>query len=112
MESEHGSDVEELDIMGEVDLCFYKQRPYLMRIYVGSDVHIVLFESGEIGMEHICPGIWREEGIIEEFRVCPLWGGVIVSENPLTLSPSLLCLGAAKPCGRHGFVENGVWRDV
>ena len=98
--------------MTEVDLCFYPQRPYRERIDVGSGVHIVLFEDGGIGMEHICQGIFREKGGNEEFRVCPLWSGVVTCEDPLTLGPSLLCLGAANPCGRHGFVENGAWKEV
>ena len=32
----------------------------------------------------------------------------LVSFEPLTLSPSLLCLD----CGAHGFIENGGWRAV
>src|SRR5690348_736682 len=31
-----------------------------------------------------------------------------VSEQPLTLSPSLNC----NACGRHGFIENGRWRHA
>jgi len=29
----------------------------------------------------------------------------VVSENPLTLSPSLLC----RACGDHGFIRGGKW---
>lgn len=29
----------------------------------------------------------------------------VLSENPLTLSPSLLC----RTCGNHGFVREGKW---
>lgn len=32
-------------------------------------------------------------------------GHQLVSADPLTISPSLLCR-----CGDHGFVENGKWR--
>lgn len=31
----------------------------------------------------------------------------VVQEDPLTLSPSLNCTA----CGRHGYIENGRWRD-
>jgi hypothetical protein len=31
-----------------------------------------------------------------------------VADGDLTISPSILC----EACGRHGFVENLVWRDV
>jgi hypothetical protein len=32
-------------------------------------------------------------------------GWDLVSESPLTLSPSLLC----RVCGHHGFIRDGVW---
>jgi hypothetical protein len=32
-------------------------------------------------------------------------GWVVESENPLTLSPSLLC----RSCGFHGFIKQGRW---
>ena len=32
-------------------------------------------------------------------------GWTVVSESPLTLSPSLLCLF----CGRHGHIRDGKW---
>jgi hypothetical protein len=32
----------------------------------------------------------------------------LVSAEPLTISPSLLCLD----CGAHGFIEGGRWRAV
>ena len=97
--------------MSTIDLRFYKQRPYIKRIDVGSGIHIVIFETGDIGFEHVCSGIFPEPGDEErEFLICPLWPGEIVAENPLTLRPSLLCLGSALTCGLHGHVENGVWK--
>lgn len=99
--------------MERVDLCFYDNRPGGERIDVGSGVHIVLWENGDIGFEHICPGIWQDPGDNQrEFLVAPLWGGEIIAKNSLTLRPSLLCLGAGKPCGLHGFVTNGVWKSI
>lgn len=32
-------------------------------------------------------------------------GWDVLSEKPLTLSPSLLC----RVCGHHGFIRNGAW---
>ena len=32
-------------------------------------------------------------------------GWDVLSEEPLTLSPSLLC----RTCGHHGFIRNGQW---
>ncbi len=37
----------------------------------------------------------------------PAWedGWDLISEDPLTVSPSLLC----KVCGHHGFIQQGRW---
>lgn len=32
----------------------------------------------------------------------------VISEDPLTLSPSILC----NTCGEHGYIEQGRWRSV
>lgn len=34
----------------------------------------------------------------------------ILSEDPVTISPSLVC--GNEGCPVHGFIENGKWRDV
>ena len=100
--------------MTEVDLRFLENRGEYERINVGMDIYIILWkESGLIGFEHTCAGIWQHPSEVpSDFRVAPLWPGEVVSRDPLTLRPSLFCLGSAKPCGLHGFVENGVWRSV
>jgi len=38
----------------------------------------------------------------------PKWADAwdLLAEEPLTMSPSLLC----RACGHHGFIENGKWR--
>lgn len=63
-------------------------------------------------VRHACPGIYREEGSDDVFIVAPYIASDLVSEEPLTFSPSILCLGAGHPCGLHGFVTNGVWQDA
>lgn len=59
-------------------------------------------------------GVWYEHprpdgaGRCSGFAsVKPAWddGWDVVSLEPLTLSPSLLC----RACGHHGFVQNGAW---
>ncbi len=96
-----------------VDLRFLSDRGPYERIDVGSGVAIILWESGEIGFEHLCTGIWQDPDMdLANYWVAPTWPGAVIAKNPLTLSPSLLCVGAAKDCGLHGFVESGVWRAV
>lgn len=41
------------------------------------------------------PGWWRSDS--------PTWE--VISEKPLTLSPSLAC----QQCGHHGFIRDGRW---
>ena len=82
------------------------------RVDVGSGIAIRLWTDGRIGFEHVCPGIWQdpEDGPSVQYVSAPFWPGQLVQRDPLTLSPSLLCLGAANPCGLHGFVTDGTWR--
>lgn len=99
--------------MTEVDLRYLESRGEYERVDVGSGYFIILWENGEIGFEHICRGVWRdpsEPAVV--YRIAPVWPGAVVCRSPLTLAPSVLCLGAANPCNIHGFVENGVWRDA
>jgi hypothetical protein len=38
----------------------------------------------------------------------PIGGWDLVSKDPLTLSPSLLC----RACGHHGFIRDGRWHPA
>lgn len=86
------------------------------RVEVGEDqrvgpIAILLWDDGRVALEHDCPGVWRDpDDGNQRMLIAPLWSGQVVSRSPLTLSPSLLCLGSAGPCGLHGFVTEGVWR--
>lgn len=54
--------------------------------------------------EHLCNGRQRHD----QLPLKPLWGEIgwtVVSEKPLTLTPSLLC----KSCGFHGHFRDGKW---
>lgn len=60
----------------------------------------------------IDPYRFRSEGVLSCDKYprtddgnSPVW--TIVSENPLTVSPSILC--GAKDCDTHGFFREGVW---
>jgi hypothetical protein len=52
---------------------------------------------------HECNGKMR----VGRTPTTPPWpdGWTVVSESPLTLSPSLLC----PRCGHHGFIRDGKW---
>ena len=54
--------------------------------------------------EHPCRNGQMSPGWIPFKPECPS-GWTLVSEKPLTLSPSLLC----PMCGHHGFVRDGRW---
>lgn len=65
-------------------------------------LRVLFYPDGSVRFEHLCDRPGR--GII----VCaPLLneGHQLVSQNPLTITPSILC----PDCGTHGFVTNGKW---
>ncbi len=57
--------------------------------------------------EHTCNGKPNSPDCVP---VKPTWkdGWDLISESPLTLSPSLRCL----VCGHHGFIRNGEWQPA
>lgn len=73
--------------------------------------HNVSAEIRRIDNEPNCVAYWHpcKNGEIKEDCVplMPFWSDSwnLISENPLTLSPSLLC----RACGHHGFIQNGKW---
>jgi hypothetical protein len=63
-------------------------------------------------IRHACPGVYTEPGD-PRFVIAPSCRAHhVVSEDPLTITSSILCLGAGRPCGLHGFVTNGQWVDA
>lgn len=52
---------------------------------------------------NLCGG-WVPFNVVSEYILpgTPKWD--VISREPLTLSPSLLC-----KCGNHGFIRNGRW---
>lgn len=66
-------------------------------------------------VRHACPGVHHDNPTEpgERIVIAPSCAGHEVRcENPLTLYPSILCNGSAHPCGLHGFVTDGEWRDA
>lgn len=63
-------------------------------------------------VRHACPGIWRESTDAPRMVVAPMVSHDVVSEDPLTITPSILCQGAGLPCGLHGYVTAGRWKDT
>lgn len=61
-----------------------------------------------IGFEHRCAGARPSQSWIPfkgRPHGCDLIGWTVETEDPLTLSPSILC----PECGHHGFIRAGRW---
>ena len=85
-------------------------------IELGDDVAVTFTSWGDLdksGLIHShhrpddgepCAGgiMFDLPGVAEAFPNRPLW--TLVSVDPLTVSPSLLC-----SCGSHGFIQDGKW---
>lgn len=59
--------------------------------------------NAETGGECVGGVMFDLPGVREAFPGSSLW--TLVSADPLTLSPSLLCM----ICGHHGFISAGRW---
>ena len=99
----------------------------LLDLGAGHRLRFVVDEQGNrIGAIHEHPwpenpdgsgacsgGIWFDVPAMRAFEAQekrpprPKWQ--IVSEEPLTLSPSIQCRGG---CNVHGFVRDGKWQDA
>ena len=86
----------------------------------GVDIALRYCECSDPACDHTKPcGLWwwhkrpGTEVECENSGYIPLRGPSgwsLESMEPLTLTPSLLCMRSE--CGRHGFIEGGAWRDV
>lgn len=77
---------------------------WLRTVDVGSEVRLHQYKDGWWRVSHLCKMIDSDDRI----RSAPeltRGGHVIVSTDPLTISPSILCTD----CGLHGFVTDGRW---
>lgn len=64
--------------------------------------------AGPLGPDghEMCAGAAFFRGMRHPDEPGPEWD--VLSENPLTLAPSLLCT----VCGRHGFIRDGRWVEA
>lgn len=70
-------------------------------------VHTLHYPDGTIRIGHKC--IRPRDGstlIVAPALTTP--GHVVVSTDPVTITPSILC----EDCGMHGYITDGVWRDA
>lgn len=78
------------------------------------DVYRVLvYFGGVYRFEHKCKGWTEEDGTVVTKVCAPALqldngGHRIESDDPLTVSPSILC----PDCGTHGFIRNGRWVEA
>lgn len=65
------------------------------------------FEGARVGITewHRVPGGDWCVGFVPFKSYDPAHGWDVLAEEPLTLSPSLLC----RLCGSHGFIRDGKW---
>lgn len=79
---------------------------YERRVDHGSDVQTLWYADGSIKFLHICR---LTDGTLR--RSAPETFGpqhaahTMVSEDPLTLTPSIIC----HQCGLHGWIRDGRW---
>jgi hypothetical protein len=65
---------------------------------------VLFYEDGTVRFEHSCDR--GDRGVIDCAPALQIGSGhSIVSEDPLTITPSILCAD----CGTHGFVRDGRW---
>ena len=76
---------------------------YKLVTRAGSDEPIGLIEFHRLPGGSWCEGVVHFKGAGEGH---PEWD--IIQDDPLTLSPSILC----RTCGSHGYIEGGRWRSA
>jgi hypothetical protein len=81
------------------------------RVYVGNGIAALFTDepktgASRIAIEHQCTR--QRDG--QTLLIAPFLqrGHQLLSEEPLTVSPSILCAD----CGLHGFITDGTWRSV
>ncbi|WP_295101608.1 hypothetical protein [uncultured Microbacterium sp.] len=64
------------------------------------------YPDGTIRVRHECHRP-RDGRTLIHAPTLTIPGHVVVSTDPVTITPSFLC----SDCGMHGFLTDGVWRD-
>ena len=76
--------------------------------YQGTVVGLEYWHPTPDGKNLRCPGFIYFKGMNGDLHTDDTMEWDVISLEPLTLSPSLLCRG----CGHHGHIQNGRWEPV
>lgn len=86
------------------DTAYLVEPGFARAVGVGPAIRALFYEDGKVGIEHECRVVEGTQIICAPaLRLGE--GHTIVSENPLTITPSILC----PDCGLHGFITDGRW---
>lgn len=70
----------------------------------GPTYRLLYYPDGQVAFEHRCDR--GDRGVVICAPMLRLGAGhSITQEDPVTISPSILC----PDCGTHGFIQNGRW---
>lgn len=81
---------------------------YASALDCGGGVRAIFYADSTIGIEHRCRDIGEGDWLVCAPRLQLEGGHEIVSRDPLTVSPSILC----PDCGLHGYIRSGEWQSV
>ena len=80
------------------------------RVDLGGDMAVLFMDDGRVLFRHRCltgrAGDPERHPIINAAALRVGRGHAIVSDDPVTITPSILC-----ECGAHGYVTDGRWVD-
>lgn len=80
------------------------------RVDLGDDMAVLFMDDGRILFRHRC--LTGQDGDPERLPIINAAvlrigdGHSLVSDDPVTITPSILCA-----CGVHGYVTDGAWRS-
>lgn len=80
---------------------------WLVKHVVGDDKCLLEYPDGSVRFQHVCYRPSSGYTLIHAPRLQLDGGHTITRNNPITVTPSIMC----DDCGTHGFVTDGVWRD-
>lgn len=97
--------------MSEPEITHLYGGDYERAVDVAPGITMLRYPDGW-AIRHACPGTYREPGDPRIVVAPSCRKHQVASEDPLTLTPSILCNGAGLQCGLHGFVTDGAWLDT
>lgn len=82
-----------------------REQGWVKETPVGSGFTALHYPDGSIGISHECLLPRSGHNVLYAPKLQLDNGHSVVSLEPLTISPSILC----GECGAHGFIRDGVW---